>query len=1211
MDNEEIRELLKELKETSDESSSVKSRIVKIHFDTRKEAEARERERQKAREEEEKRRLLEEEEEKEKQEALAREAEKKAEEIVTEAKAEASAAFSPDLGKDIGRLEEEEPQEEEKTPPEDELKLNWDPVKMPGVRRYLGRKFARSAGPEEQDSDEASSDEKKTAEDEEEPAEEQDEESGSIPQRLFGRMKAGVGSFMQKLARQDAEEEAEEKGIAPVRDGGAAEPKDDEEETDDDEFDDDTSFLDSDLSDTEDETVSSGSPEDDEERPVGEFGVPASPGVEMREITSPEPEKAEEVPEKKADPDEEWKKRMEEPPRFNLRHVKIPDMPVKKWNFPLRGRKKEEKISPEEGEAPERVPEADQYPETEKVSRVQETEAAPVRPAEAQDESSPMRPAGTLDDSETARHAESPEAAEKPSEAAEKSSEAAEKPSEAAEKPSETGNMASGEVRDPSFYRDDFESDAADFRSPAGERQAEGSKGFSLRLKKPDTSLSELLNKVVRRRKTSSVEEMQAKQQKEQKTLEQELAHMRQDFERQQEEPAAEDDGGEGKESGPQSIEVVNLNENANNKQVEVISLDKGSTGPLPDLSGQNGGRKESEASSDGGPVFGKVIGDRKKRMTLIFLAAGIVLAIFLIFWAVRTGIGGSESSTGSGVTADEGLNVRIRRQPMEYTKSGEVTLTIRVPKTIQSITVDDQAVKFEGDKKTEITVPVSKSSLKLMVVSTDKVRSATIKLMYVDSQPPVISVKNSGGKVTLSARDDGSGVEGIYYGTCGDFSDVPLYQKYTGPFEEDEDAVYSWYAVDNAGNMTVPVSGSFTEASSIAFEKESYQVYPNSDITLKVDASPAGAYVNDLAYSSSDESVVKIEHGNVLVPVSKGSAVVTASADGLESATADVVVSDARQVTISAVGDCTLGTDPALAPENSFPAYQAVYGNEYFMKNVKGILSQDDATIANFEGTLTTSEERANKKFTFKGDASCTEILKDGSIDVVTLANNHTMDYGEQGLADTKQNLEDAGIDWCSGEDIAYKDLNGIKCAFIGIYAVENGLDSMDMVESTVAEAKDQGAQIILVDFHWNSELVPDPNPDMVTLGHAAVDAGASLVVGSHSHLVSGIEKYNGRYIVYGLSNFCFGGNLYPNDYDSMIFRQTFTVDGEGIKDDDEISIIPVRISSQDGANNYQPTPVSGDAAARIMQKIDERSAQFGSEWDEYMIDGTNASQD
>ena len=109
--------------------------------------------------------------------------------------------------------------------------------------------------------------------------------------------------------------------------------------------------------------------------------------------------------------------------------------------------------------------------------------------------------------------------------------------------------------------------------------------------------------------------------------------------------------------------------------------------------------------------------------------------------------------------------------------------------------------------------------------------------------------------------------------------------------------------------------------------------------------------------------------------------------------------------------------------------------------------------------------------------------------------------------------------------------------------------------------------------------------------LAHAAVDQGADLVIGHHPHVLQGIEKYNGRNIVYSLGNFCFGGNSYPSDMDTIIFQQTFTFEGGEQKEDDVTNIIPCRISSADGYNNYQPTPAEGEEADRILQKLEERS--------------------
>ena len=115
--------------------------------------------------------------------------------------------------------------------------------------------------------------------------------------------------------------------------------------------------------------------------------------------------------------------------------------------------------------------------------------------------------------------------------------------------------------------------------------------------------------------------------------------------------------------------------------------------------------------------------------------------------------------------------------------------------------------------------------------------------------------------------------------------------------------------------------------------------------------------------------------------------------------------------------------------------------------------------------------------------------------------------------------------------------------------------------------------------------------------LGHAAIDNGADLVVGHHSHVLQGIEKYRGKNIAYSLGNFCFGGNTAPADMDTIIYQQTFTFKDGELVEDDNTNIIPCRITSETGFNNYQPTPAEGEEGERIMEKLQERSSQIDSQ--------------
>ena len=142
----------------------------------------------------------------------------------------------------------------------------------------------------------------------------------------------------------------------------------------------------------------------------------------------------------------------------------------------------------------------------------------------------------------------------------------------------------------------------------------------------------------------------------------------------------------------------------------------------------------------------------------------------------------------------------------------------------------------------------------------------------------------------------------------------------------------------------------------------------------------------------------------------------------------------------------------------------------------------------------------------------------------------------------------------------------------------------------SNINAAKEAGAQIIVVFFHWGTERETVPDSVQMELGHAAIDAGATLVVGSHPHVIQGMENYNGHTIVYSLGNFCFGGNKNPSDKDCMIIQQTFTVRGNDVTIDNT-NVIPCSISSVSSRNNYQPTPATGDEKERIEAKIKRSS--------------------
>ncbi|MCB6200904.1 CapA family protein [Extibacter muris] len=295
--------------------------------------------------------------------------------------------------------------------------------------------------------------------------------------------------------------------------------------------------------------------------------------------------------------------------------------------------------------------------------------------------------------------------------------------------------------------------------------------------------------------------------------------------------------------------------------------------------------------------------------------------------------------------------------------------------------------------------------------------------------------------------------------------------------------------------------------------------------------------------------------------------------------------------ITVSSVGDCTLGTDVNFNPDTSLNAYYNARGADYFFQNVRPILEADDLTIVNMEGTLTTQEQREDKTYAFKGPPEYAAILTGGSVEAANLANNHSRDYGEKSYTDTIAALEDAGIATFGYERADVVDIKGVKVGLTGIYELAEHMEKKQQVKENIAALKEAGAQLIIVNFHWGIEREYVPNDTQKALARLAVDEGADLVIGHHPHVLQGVEKYKGKYIAYSLGNFCFGGNSNPEDKDTMIFQQTFTITKDGVKKDENINMIPCSLSSANGYNDYSPVPLEGSEKERVLNKIEENS--------------------
>ena len=356
--------------------------------------------------------------------------------------------------------------------------------------------------------------------------------------------------------------------------------------------------------------------------------------------------------------------------------------------------------------------------------------------------------------------------------------------------------------------------------------------------------------------------------------------------------------------------------------------------------------------------------------------------------------------------------------------------------------------------------------------------------------------------------------------------------------------------------------------------------------------AGGCGIYVSDSPDPDSKKSASSQSEDSAASEYASG-----ADEDAGGSGDTDAAGGDSVTLTVSAVGDCTLGMDENATYSTSLVAKYEEEGASYFFAGVYDVLSADDLTIANFEGVLTESEDREDKSFAFKGDPEYTSILTDGSIEAVNLANNHSHDYGDESYTDTITYLEEAGIASFGYDRYSVLEVNGVQVGLIGIYELADGIDCEDDMLEMMEEVEKAGAELIIVTFHWGEELETTPDETQVELAHAAIDAGADLVIGHHPHVLQGIEVYNGKNIVYSLGNFCFGGNSNPDDKDTMIFQQTFTVTDGEVADDNVTNIVPCSLSSVSDSNDYQPTVLTGDEADEVLAKIEELSEGLSEE--------------
>ncbi len=262
------------------------------------------------------------------------------------------------------------------------------------------------------------------------------------------------------------------------------------------------------------------------------------------------------------------------------------------------------------------------------------------------------------------------------------------------------------------------------------------------------------------------------------------------------------------------------------------------------------------------------------------------------------------------------------------------------------------------------------------------------------------------------------------------------------------------------------------------------------------------------------------------------------------------------------------------------------------------------DISMVNLESPFTQEGSAREKEYIFRALPEYVKILKNAGIDIVCLANNHIFDYSEQGLFDTIDHLDKAGIlhagagrNKIEARKAEVITVKGKKLAFLAYYGLRPHSDSHPATEDSAGTAlrnlryiqKDirslrDSVDFIIVNYHWGIEKDNQPEQDQIFFAHKTIDYGADLIIGHHPHVWQGIERYKGKIIAYSLGNFIFGGNSRKHEITGFI-QVSLALSN---KLESGIKIFPVQV------DYWQPRIITGNKAKDFVHQIEEFSANF-----------------
>jgi poly-gamma-glutamate synthesis protein (capsule biosynthesis protein) len=321
--------------------------------------------------------------------------------------------------------------------------------------------------------------------------------------------------------------------------------------------------------------------------------------------------------------------------------------------------------------------------------------------------------------------------------------------------------------------------------------------------------------------------------------------------------------------------------------------------------------------------------------------------------------------------------------------------------------------------------------------------------------------------------------------------------------------------------------------------------------------------------------------------------------------------VTEKTQITLMAVGDIMLGEHP-LYIGHGVGAKIKKWGTTYPFKQVTSILKEGALVFGNLEAPLRSKEihNRDPSSLIMRAIPEAVEGLKYAGFNVLSLANNHALEHGEEALFETIDILLQNSItpigansDISKAREPLILDIKGITIAFLAYCLVPDktayiSIRNPEDICSDAKKAKSR-ADILVVSLHWGSEYIEKPSPSQIRLAHQIIDSGADLILGHHPHVLQGVEEYHNGLVAYSLGNFVFDLNCVKETRSTVILECELSEDGVvGYK------LVPMHINDQ-----YAPYPLQGEEGEVLLARLSrlstelkgEESASYDEEEQEY----------